>query len=268
MTAISIERYLKLYRPHNCFLKPFRTILGIWAIAIACTVTAMFHFRAFEFFTEDRLIGCRVGYETNIGFFKGHYNYIITLSVGCFVPVAITSIMYYKVIVKIREASISKAVASANGQTSAYSDGQVEAFEESKRQTTKMLILIVVTYFAVCSPLFLMWFIHFFIAHVLPEPCNNSAEEPIYYRLAYLACVTSICLNPFIYCHYNQIFKSEAKSIWNWIKSCGKDAGKSGDEILYESSTYKNSSLAESTATNYSNVWPANVRAKECPELS
>ena len=212
MVVISIDRYLKLcYNPPKKLgLSIGKCIILIWILGLLTSVICMFHFRVSLFFSSERLVGCRLAYKVkDMPFFEKHYNFLIILVLSGLGPLSITSYMYYRVISKLNDRQIVG--------NKVDSDESQEQFKRNKKRTVHMLIATLVFYYLLCSPIYGNFLISYFIVPIFPKDCGPSTHEPFYYLIAYFLSVTSICVNPMIYCHYNADFRGEAKRIFNWI---------------------------------------------------
>lgn len=199
MTLIAIERYLKLYHPLKGGIKIKLSVSLSWGLSLTMGLWTMFYFRNSVFFTPKKLIGCRTSLPIKVAFFENNWNFLISFIIGACLPLSITSYMYYKVVQKIRERDLVGN--SVNVQ-------RAQAFEKNKTRTTTMLIMIVVWYFILCAPIYIILIDQRFVS-ILPEKCDISTNQPFYYSIAYLMAVSSSCINPFIYCFYNRKFREE-----------------------------------------------------------
>jgi len=212
MVIISIDRFRKLcyYPSKNLGLSTQNCIIIIWIAGLATSVLCMFHFRVSLFFTSERLVGCRLAYKVeNVPFFELHYNFLLIILISGIAPLLITTYMYYRIVKKLKDRQVVGTQVD-NNQSEAI-------FNKNRKRTIHMLISTLVFYFLLCGPIYANFFISYFIVRILPEDCGPGTHEALFYLIAYFLSVTSICVNPVIYCYYNSEFRGEAKRIGYWI---------------------------------------------------
>lgn len=196
MTVISVDRYVKLYYPHSRGLKARISIPLTWFAGILTALFCNPHFQVAEFFTPGRLIGCRVALPFDLGFLKKHYNFgIVLLLVGS--AFGIISFSYYKVIRKIY----------SRQTLGLRNDAKLKQMEDKKRNTILMLIVMVVSSYTLCGPLFVVLGTDYWFIQLLPAVCNENTIQPVWYLIIYFTCVSSTSVNPFIFFYFNREFR-------------------------------------------------------------
>lgn len=84
---------------------------------------------------------------------------------------------------------------------------QEALFHRSKMRTIKMLVLSLSAFALAWLPVHLVHCIDFYIYPLMPKQCNSSFT----YNFLYWAAISSISFNPFIYCSYDNKFRSTAQ---------------------------------------------------------
>ncbi|KAI1283154.1 Substance-K receptor [Halotydeus destructor] len=202
MTLVSRERYRSTCHPETKSMGPLTMILIIWLAGLLIAFWTLLNMQINEFFTEDRLFGCRRSFVIESPFTHSKYNFVFTFLLVGVLPINIMGFYYYKVIRRLREDSNDD-----------YYTQTKEDMKETK-QLTKMLILIVVFYFLLGSPVYLMILIDSFSISILPDNCGAGVSQPAYYMVSYWMAASSNCINPFIYCKYGPEFREELKMLF------------------------------------------------------
>ncbi|RWS19452.1 hypothetical protein B4U80_14428 [Leptotrombidium deliense] len=141
MAVISAGRYFFICRGIENKIKIMPCIVILWLISILLSVLFMGHWEMPEYFTENRLIGCRYITLFSVPFFTQKYQTILVSIIVYIVPTIVVAVLYSKVIQKINSVKVK---------------GREAKIEHRNWKTTKMLISILVWYDALCAPLFLV----------------------------------------------------------------------------------------------------------------
>lgn len=208
MALISIERFLKIYYPkQNHIIKPIKAICIIWVLSIVGTMVALLKTSANIYFTKSNLFGCRMAYDFGLDLPELPKN--IFEALFAITPLFVIIIMYSLVVRKIRAKKLSPEYRTEH---------TLNAMKQSKRHTTEMLIAIVIVYIISWLPIFIIVAVER-VMNPIAETCTANTEQPIYLHLAFICFVSSICVNPFVYCYFNQIFKEEFWTILRTTKN-------------------------------------------------
>ncbi len=130
------------------------------------------------------------------------------------------------------------------------SDAKKQSFNKTKRRTVKMLIIVTVLFGLAWFPTHLMHYLKFY-TNVIPILKGQSqCYATTFYMLCYWLGISSCSYNAFIYCYFNNDFKSEAIRYWNYIIPCYKFDSKAKDSQEESSGTNATSSSRDCASTN------------------
>ncbi|KAI1297704.1 Tachykinin-like peptides receptor 86C [Halotydeus destructor] len=246
MTAIAIERYIKLYYPHSKrSLNAKAAILVTWTLAILLTVVQMQNLRIAQYFTEHKLIGCMNAFSesSEVPFFHHHYNYPLAVILGGVVPLVVIVVTYTLVIGRLRE---------RNRSVSFKSDIRSHEKEKTSRKTIRMLIIMVIVYVILITPNTLLTITDYFFAD-LTKGCSTSTMKPSYFRFFYYMAQVSTCANVFILYWYTKSFQEELAAILAKVKMvlcCSKSTRPTTDKGEQMALTSSRSRQSMSQTTN------------------
>lgn len=174
-------------------------MIWIWVVGILLGAWTTLNFAINEFFTEDRLFGCRRAFQVNYEFFNQHHNFGLTFLVTGVMPQITMGYLYYKIIMRLKEIEVAS-----------YYTPLKDELDENKK-LTKMLIAVVIAYFLLGSPVYIFLITDAFYKNLLPDSCGSGNAQPVYYMLSYWMASSANCVNPFIYCWLSDVFKQDLK---------------------------------------------------------
>lgn len=194
-------------RPLSGQTNPVMPVVISWAVGLAFTSTCLVAMRVSEFFTKTELISCRVLFnETWVSPNMRKYRVVLSMFSQYIIPLLITAVLYYYVLIGIRKRSVV-------GLSSTQKE---QSIEKAKKRTVKMLIIVVTVFAITWLPVHIWHMLKFFVLNIKGSKCGSD----FLYSLAYWFAVNSCCLNPFIYCAYNDTFRAEAVK-WAKVMLCG-----------------------------------------------
>lgn len=100
------------------------------------------------------------------------------------------------------------------------SDVKRQQFDEKKRKTIRMLIVVTVLFALSYIPTHVYHFLMFY-TKVIPQKAGKCYSST-YYMLGYWLGISSCAYNPFIYCYFNSEFKWEALRYWRMLTTLGR----------------------------------------------
>lgn len=197
---IALDRYLTLYYPKQLRMRANVCIPFIWLLAVCIAVINDVNLEDLEYFTPDRLIGCRIAMQTEIPFFKNRYHFLIVMFIIVCVA-GITSFSYFRVICKVYNRKM----------VGIKRDAQLEKEEKAKKRTISMLIVMTVVFIGLNTPIYLTMLLDVFYPSMLS--CNG--EEPsVHFLFFRFLCVLSTIVNPFILAYFNVEFRDEVVKLF------------------------------------------------------
>ena len=201
MVVIAYDRYKKLYRPLSSQMSPSLWIGLTWVIAIAFSILNNINRGLIILFNEKMMYSCKIIFKIDLQFFTRGHHFMLVFTFCNIIPLFITGFFYYKVIRKVRERKI------IGNSTSA----KTEQMNKNKRRTTDMLIALVTCYFIITIPVYAIMFVRsFFVKMEESDICNEHKKPAVWaYFIAWVFCLGSILVNPFIILYYNPDFKQE-----------------------------------------------------------
>ena len=202
MLIIAYERYRKLYRPLSLNLNLKLWIAITWITALVLASFNNVSRRNVLFFDQKSILGCKVIFETDLDFFGKRFNFLIVFTLCFVLPLLATSFFYYKVIRRILE---RKQIGTN------VSDERHESFCKKKRNTIKMLVVILLFYFLFAMPIYIYAIVRAFLqnfnAAMICDPNKITSFE--FHVIAGFFYLGSICINPFVIFYYNPDFRRE-----------------------------------------------------------
>ncbi|RWS24889.1 hypothetical protein B4U80_13839 [Leptotrombidium deliense] len=203
MMLIAMERYHGIMYPLKRPLKTKVLIIATWISTTIFVALTMGSAKIFEYFTNDRIISCRIVLKFTTPFNSDNLRSqrVWGIWLGQYlIPLLVTCLLYAKVVRKIwlRErtgiATVSKSERDAE-----------------KRRIIFMLITVVVVFTLCWLPLHILNFVDYVIKKLEKRSggrgggklCNDST---LYFLLYWLG-ISSCCYNPFIYWWMNPSFR-------------------------------------------------------------
>lgn len=200
IACIAIDRWLKVKgvkvtRRTICVL-----ICCIWLVGLTSGFTGIVGRRSpFNFVYNDTL-KCFTIFEgtfRNYDFFNQHYAFWINTVVLLYFPLTTASILYPVIIHKTRQ--IEKQISQHSRQLTTQ-----KAIK--RRRTIKMLIAIVISYYLLNIPVFLM--VKLSVITQQQQMLCDQATTGIITTVFIQMYLLSTCVNPFIICYFNPVFKN------------------------------------------------------------
>ena len=145
----------------------------------------------------------------NVGLVLRQVRSLALMITQYFVPLGLTLVFY---------ALVMQRIWSRKQLTGTTSDEKKQAFDEKKKQTIKMLIVVTVLFALSYLPTHIFHFLMFY-TKVIPQQ-KNTCYSSTFYMLCYWLGISSCAYNPFIYCYFNAEFQREALRYWRLV-SCG-----------------------------------------------
>ena len=206
MTAIAIDRFMRLYMPHR--QKPTRTqtflvVLAIWIIAVTSCFLGMVGIKTRQYFGSDHFVTCFIGFQelANYAFFdKAHGYWTFTVLIFYF-PMIATGILYAFIIYKVKKIR-------PFGVTN---EDRLKRSQMQRERTIKMLITIVVVYYFLASPI-----TYITQAVVIRTGKHITCGKGNVFSLPFVAInmiLISTVINPVILCWFNETFSMEIKRL-------------------------------------------------------
>ncbi|RWS05546.1 putative G-protein coupled receptor 83-like isoform X2 [Dinothrombium tinctorium] len=203
MMLIAIERYHGIMYPLRPKLKTKPLIVIAWTLTIIFVATSIGSAKIFEYFTNDRIISCRIVLKFKRPFDSDNLRMQRVWGIWLgqyFLPLFVTAILYALVVRRIwhrERIGIATITRSEN--------------ESEKKRIIFMLITVVVVFTLCWLPLHALNFTDYMIKQLEKKSggrgggklCNDST---LYFLLYWLG-ISSCCYNPFIYWWMNPAFR-------------------------------------------------------------
>lgn len=184
-------------RPLGGKTRPFVPISISWTIGLVCTPTCLAAVHVSEYFTSNQAISCRILF--NFSWFTDtlqQYRLVFVMFTQYIIPLAMTAILYYYVLKAIKKRSVV-------GNTNTLKE---QVIEKAKKRTVQMLIVVVTAFVATRLPAYAWYMKQFFAMDGKDSKCGGQ----FLHSLACWFAISSCCINPFIYCIFNDLFRAEA----------------------------------------------------------
>lgn len=155
------------------------------------------------------MVTCRVIFPAKVGLIFRKARSLTLLITQYIIPLTLTAVFYTLVM---------RTIWKREHITGSQSEEKRQSFDAKKKRTVIMLMVVTILFALSYLPTHIMHFLMFY-TNVLPQrkhTCNAST----FYRLCYWLAISSCAFNPFIYCYFNDEFKSEALRYWNVFRNC------------------------------------------------
>lgn len=103
-----------------------------------------------------------------------------------------------------------------------YDTTRRQQFDEKKKRTIKMLIIVTLLFGLAYLPVQVFHFLMFALK-VIPLQTDTCYSSTLYV-LSYWLGISSCAVNPFLYVYFQAEFQREAVRYWKVIRNCGKES--------------------------------------------
>lgn len=139
-------------------------------------------------------------------FFNKHYAFILMTIVVVYCPIVIGSILYPIIIKRMRQMDqIMKNRQSVNQLTN-------QSKMNTRNQTIKMLITILISYYVLTLPIFFL--VKYSTLMNSDLICKRTKSDFSGLTIVLITYQMATCVNPFIICYFNPIFRSQARTLF------------------------------------------------------
>lgn len=231
MLSMAYDRYRLVCHPQARPIKAKRLLIACWTLSLVFILMNLFSMRVNEFFSPtDGIITCRVVFETRFGTIFKRARYMFLLSTQYVLPLSLTAIFYFLV---------AKRIWQRQEMTGTKSTDKLEQFDQRKRDTIRMLVIVTVLFALSYVPNHVVHLLKYYTS-LLPKKKSTKCHSSTFYMLCYWLAVSNCAYNPFVYCYFNRSSLNIDKSILPlWIKRLGffKESKPSAKEISLTSGT-------------------------------
>lgn len=205
--VIAFERYYKLYYPHAKKYNPVAVSATVWLFSLFTTFLHMPNEQLTTYFGEKNFFGCITMFQEigDYSFFSHRYKFYVSTVIVVYVPVVLSTFLYTKVILKVRQSSVLKVKLN---RTQSKSSQQAIA---KKSATIKMLIAMMVVFYLMSLPILINCLVSLFNART--RTCHAEMMTSPAIRIWLMATLLAALTNPIILCYFNKTFKLELISL-------------------------------------------------------